>query len=195
MTIITPTTELEAVNAMLRAIGADPVNALTATDDSDIINAKTILSQVSREVQSQGWDFNVDTEYDIGRTVDDEYEIPSNILDIDAAPSAGRLIALVRRGNRLWDQVNHTFTWDVDIKFDVTWLFTFEELPETARNYIAMKACRKFQASQLGSSDIKGYTEQDELDAFTIFKDAESLSADHSIFGNYTVARTLFRWA
>lgn len=195
MTTITATTELEAVNSMLRAIGADPVNALTATDDSDIINCKAILSQVSREVQSQGWDFNVDTEYSIARTVDGEYVIPSNIIDIDAAPSFPD-ISLVRRGSRLWDQKLHTFTWTVDLKFDVTWLFSFDDLPETAKNYIAMKAARKFQGSALGSSDIKVYTEQDEMEAFSIFKDAEAFTADHNILtGNYTVARILWRRA
>ena len=61
----TLTTQLEAVNSMLGHIGEAPVDSI-ATPSSLPISASTaltILDEVSREVQSDGWHFN--TEYDV----------------------------------------------------------------------------------------------------------------------------------
>lgn len=194
MTTITATTELEAVNSMLEAIGAEPVNTLSASEDSDVAHAKSILSEVTREVLSQGWDFNTDREYALPRTVGGEYLVPPNVLDIDISDSLPNLRGVFRDG-KLWDQTNHTFVWTVALKFDIAWLFPFDELPPTARHYIAMKAARKFQARMLGSSTLERYTSADEADAFNIFKDAEALSGDFNILtGNYSVYRALNRW-
>ena len=193
-TTITATTDLEAVNSMLQAIGADPVNSLASTDDSDVINAKALLSEVSREVQSQGWDFNVDTEYVIARTVDNEYVVPPNCIDIDISDSLPGIRG-VFRGGKLWNQEKHTFSWDVALKFDVTWLFPFNELPQSAKHYIAMKSARKFQARTVGASSLEKYTEQDEQDAYSIFKDAEALSADYSMLTGPVAFRILYRRA
>ena len=54
-------TELEAVNEMLAAIGVAPVTDLTTTTSRDAILAKTALSTVAREVLLERWRFN--TEY------------------------------------------------------------------------------------------------------------------------------------
>jgi hypothetical protein len=89
---------------------------------------------------------------------------------------------------------NHTFTWDVDLTFNVVWLFDFEEIPQTARQYIMLKAARKFQGQELGSDNLGRYTEKNEQDAEAIFKDAEGTDAGHNILtGNYSVYRTLDR--
>ena len=194
MTTITATTELEAVNSMLEAIGADPVTSLSSTTDSDVVHAVSVLSEVSREVQSQGWDFNTDFEFAITRTVDNEYLVPSNVIDIDVSDKHPTVNAVFRNG-KLWDKDKKTFVWTQTLTFDVTWLFPFDQLPQTARHYIAMKAARKFQSRMVGSSTLEKYTAQDEMDAQTIFVDAEALTADHNILtGNYSVYRVLNRW-
>lgn len=171
-TTITATTELEAINSMLEAIGADPVSDVNTTVDSDVIHAVSILSETSREVQSQGWDFNTDTEFKINRTVDNEYLVPTNVIDIDVSDKFQGVNGVFRNG-KLWDKDNKSFAWTRDVSFDVTWLFPFDQLPQTARHYIAMKAARKFQSRMLGSGQLEKYTEQDELDAKVIFTDAE----------------------
>ena len=53
------TSELEAINTMLGVIGESPINDLSAVNQTDVILAKDILTEVSREVQSQGWYFNL----------------------------------------------------------------------------------------------------------------------------------------
>jgi hypothetical protein len=57
---IVATTELEAINAMLRAIGLQPVLQadLDALNGDDITNAVGVLRDATREVLAQGWRFN-----------------------------------------------------------------------------------------------------------------------------------------
>ena len=47
--VITPQSELEAVNEILSSIGSNPVDSLENSLDVDVLNAKRILSSVSRE--------------------------------------------------------------------------------------------------------------------------------------------------
>lgn len=192
---IAVSTELEAVNTMLQAVGAAPVQSLTVTSDSDVTTAVSVLRETLKEVQSQGWDFNTDTRYSLTRTEDDEYVIPSNVAAIDVNTDDYPNVRATERNRKLWDQENHTFTWDQDLTFDIVWLFEFDEIPQTARNYVTLKAARKFQGRVLGSDSAGKYTEQDELDARSIFIDAEGIDAKHNILtGNYSVYRVLNRW-
>lgn len=188
------TTEIEAVNTMLQAVGADPVSSLSVSADSDVANARSILNETSKQIQSQGWDFNLDQKYSISRTVDNEYVIPANVAAFDVSDDFPDVRATARAG-KLWDQNKHTFVWDRDLTFNVVWLFPFNELPQTARHYITMKAARKFQARMLGSEGLGKFTAQDESEALYIFMDAEALDAHHNILtDNYSVYRTLNRW-
>jgi len=192
---LTVTSELEAVNTMLEAIGASPVSSLTVSVDADVTNALSVLHETSKEVQSQGWDFNTDTEYAMARTLEGYYVVPDNVLAIDVAETFGHVRATQRAG-KMWDQANHTFIWDVDLKFDVTWFFAFEELPQTARHYITLRAARKFQARFLGSTTLGQFTEKDEFAARSIFVDAESLDANHNILtGSEATLRVIHRRA
>lgn len=187
------TTELDAVNTMLQGISADPVSSLTVSVDSDVTIARGILKETLREVQSQGWDFNTDKRYSLARTVDNEYVIPSNVASCDVSDDFPYIRATQRNG-KMWDQIKHTFTWDVDLTFNIVWFFEFAELPQTARHYITMKSARKFQARVLGSTTLGQFTEKDELDAQAIFKDAEGMDAEHNILtGNNDVYRVINR--
>ena len=58
--ILTPQSELEAVNEILSSIGSSPVDTLDESLDVDVINAKRLLEATSREVQSKGWYFNTE---------------------------------------------------------------------------------------------------------------------------------------
>ncbi len=51
------TTELQAVNTILSAIGELPTTATVLTNgtSADVSMAKQILDEVNREVQAEGW--------------------------------------------------------------------------------------------------------------------------------------------
>lgn len=55
---LTNSTELEAVNEMLAAIGVAPVASLDSTTSRDAILAKTAIKTVTREVLLERWKFN-----------------------------------------------------------------------------------------------------------------------------------------
>lgn len=59
------TTELEAVNAMLSAIGEAPIDDVDTATQADVLMAINTLRNVTREVQSMGWRFNTEFGYQV----------------------------------------------------------------------------------------------------------------------------------
>lgn len=185
------TTELDALNTILDCIGVAPVSSVS--DPSlDVLKARNTLAQVSREVQSQGWHWNTDTEYPLTRDGSGQYVLPSNILRIDTADSCGDRDVVARQG-KLWDRDNRTWTFSTNLKFNIVWLFEFEELPEAARNYITLRAARRFQQRALGSGTLSRFNEADEAQAYAILREAEADTEDSSIFQSWSVSRVLNR--
>lgn len=179
----TPTTELEAVNAMLHSIGESPV--VTIDDDTDPLPvdvdiAVRVLRSVNREVQVRGWTFNVEEEYPLTRDGSNYIPIPANALHVDPDGSYALRDGIVR-GARLYDKENHTFVWDTNITATIKFLLPFEELPEAARNYIAVRAGRKFQAGVVGSQILAAFTQEDEISALALLKHEECDAGDFNV--------------
>lgn len=100
-----PTSKLEAVNVMMTAIGETPVNTITSATTTDVSIAITILDNVSREVQSVGWHFNSDTDYQLTPNSSSQVELPSNCLRIDTSGTSQHN-DYVERSRKLWDRKN-----------------------------------------------------------------------------------------
>ncbi len=169
---ITPTTELEAVNTMLGAVGEMPVSTLDDIGNSDVNNALVTLLGISREVQSKGLWFNTDNQFVF--TVNDEGRIalPAQILSI--RPVAGRGTArLTHRNGFIYNLSGSTDVFDPESppSAKVIWMYDFERLPETARRYISIRAARIFQKNFLGSESLNGFTQQHEDEASALFRD------------------------
>lgn len=193
-TAVTPTTELEAVNLMLDAIGESPINSLGNSAVVDAVKAQAVLSEVSRAVQQKGWHFNTEKEYELVPTVfDKEIQLPGNCLRVDTV-GPDKWIDVVQRGTRLYDRRKHTYKFEKSLKVDMVVLLPFEELPEAARYYIAVRAARVFQARTVGSESLYQFTAQDEQLALVDLKKAEGVTADHNMFtGSWSVAKMLQR--
>lgn len=180
-TSTTPTTELDAVNLMLQVIGESPLSTLTDVTVVDAITAQSILSEVSRAVQSRGWHFNTEETYPLLPSIPSgEIAIPLNCLRIDSA-YPDQDINVVQRGSRLYDKTNHTYSFTKGLKVDMVIVLPFTDLPETARHYITIQAARKFQARTVGSDALYQFTAQDEKEALVAFKKSEGTTADHNI--------------
>ena len=80
------TEELPAVNQILSSVGQAPVTTLDQTNP-DVAIAYDTLLQVSREVQSEGWTFNTELEYEDTTDSNKEYVIPNNMLQVDLSHS------------------------------------------------------------------------------------------------------------
>lgn len=193
MTDVTPTTELEAVNAMLDAIGETPVNSI-APGLGDATLAYTILARVTREVQSRGWKFNTEEEYPLPIDGDGYVNIPANTLRVAIAESMKADYDVAQRGSKLYDRYRHTFVFDKTLKVNIILLLTFEDMPEVARNYATVRAGRMFLDRTVGSADLHGFQEGDELTALTVLKEFEGDTGDYNMLtGSYDVYRVIDR--
>lgn len=193
-TIVTPTTELEAVNLMLDVIGESPISTLENSAVVDAVKAKAVLSEVSRAVQTKGWHFNTEKGFELVPTVfEKEIIVPANCLRIDTVYPDGGIDA-VHRGTRLYDRRRHTYQFDKSVKADMVVNLQFEELPEAARRYIAIRAARVFQSRMVGSESLYQFTAEDERDARADLKKAEGITGDYNILtDSWAVRRVIDR--
>jgi len=190
---LTPTTELEAVNTMLNTIGEAPVNTLVNMTSVDAITALSVLRSVNRSVQAEGWFFNSETDYPLVPDQNSNLPLPTNIMAVDSSRESNAY-ELVQRGARAYDRKNHTYTFTQTVKCDLILLLSFEEIPEAARNYIALRAARILQDRLLGSDSLHGMNREDEYHALTTLRLMESETADYNILtGNADVYRILKR--
>lgn len=192
--MLTPTTELDAINTMLSTIGEAPVNAVEDSGVVDAVLARQILHSVSREVQGRGWHFNFEKSFTLTPTYPEgEIRLPETLLRIDTVCS-DRDIDVVQRGSRLYDRRNHTYIFDKSVTVDMVVLLEFEDLPEVARQYIVTRASRIFQERIVGSAELSQFTLNDEARALVVLKEADGDTADYNILtDNYSVARVLDR--
>lgn len=179
---VTPTTTLQAVNEMLRTIGESPVTTVDSVDPLpvDVEIALNALRFVNREVQARGWHFNTEIDYPLVRDGSNFLVLPSNALRVDTTDEYGHYDVAVR-GNRLYDRDEHSFTFTEDVEVNMVVVLPFEDLPEAARYYIAIRAARRFQAGAVGSQILAAFSEADEIAAHALLLDAEGDTADYNI--------------
>ena len=191
----TLTTELQAVNTILSAVGEPPINSLDDSNPADAVIAHNILTEVSREIQSMGWHFNTVREVVFAPDTSDgnRINVGSNVVRVDLEPKHTGSYDLVQRGSYLYDRKGQTSSFGSSVKATVVYMLSWDELPEPARRLITTRGARVFQARMVGSGDHYSFTIQDEMQAMAILKEFEGDTAGHSIFGHYDVYRTINR--
>tara|TARA_B100000768_G_scaffold144588_1_gene137170 strand:+ start:1105 stop:1758 length:654 start_codon:yes stop_codon:yes gene_type:complete len=189
----TPTTQLQAVNSMLSTIGEAPVNSLSS-GLVDAETAETVLNEVSRDVQSFGWNFNSEPDVIRGKDTDGRVELTDNTLRADLASSVNKYRSnkneYVQRGLYMYDKVQHTYNINKELKLDIVYMLDFTLIPEVARRYITIKAARLFQERVVGSDNLSAMNRADEQQALFALKEMESENGDYNIFddgGTYSV--------
>lgn len=162
------TTELDAVNVMLGAIGEMPVSSLDTVGNTDAAIAIQTLHGISREVQTKGWWFNEDDSYTFTLNVDNKVPLVAQIIKI--TPLGRGAVRITHRNNFLYNLNNQTDVFDPESPpvAKVTWFYEYELLPETARRYIAIRAARIFQTGVLGSEAQDHFTEEHESTAYAL---------------------------
>jgi hypothetical protein len=169
-------TELDAVNAMLRAIGEAPVNDLD--EDSDVSEAsiaRGVLHEISREIQDLGLECNTESDYPMTIDSNGFIYLSDNIIRIDPMDPT---LKVVQRGNRLYDAKNHTYVFTKTLKCEVQWFLPFDDLPHHAAAYIAIVALRRFVGDVLGDEGIKRLSVEDYQRVVAQFRRAENDAAD-----------------
>lgn len=164
---LAPTTELDAVNILLDVTNKPPVNTLEGGLPLDVTRARVRLHEISRAVQKKGWHFNTRPNVAMYPDNTGTIQIGTEVLSIDSAGSSATR-DVVQRGTRLFDRDNDTYTFTVGTPLyaQIVEFLAFEELPEAARYYIAVRAARTFQQRTTGSDTRFKFTAADEQAAW-----------------------------
>ena len=181
-------TELEAVNILLTTIGEAPINTLSGNQVVDVAVAKQVLNEVSREVQSQGWHFNRDTDVELSPDIDGNITLATNIARIDCD-----YIDVVVRSGRVFNKTEQTFVFTNKIKFTIVYYQDFLDLPDIAKRYITIRASRVFSDRMINSDTISQMVSRDEQRALIDLKEYEGDTADYNMMDNYSVSRVMNR--
>lgn len=191
--LITPTTELEAVNECLENIGQSPVSSISGDIGVDAQIALSFVRKVNRELQSKGWYWNTEKNYPLSPDGDKDILLPSYTLSVR---STGKDYDrdIVQRGQRLYDRDNRQYSFDGPVIVELTIGLSFEELPETARRFIAIRAARMFQDRIEGQADQSD--SQDEMMALAdLMADQLRVEKNNGLRDNYSTVSTLRRTA
>ena len=185
-------TELDAVNSILMSVGESPVNTLTVQSPEVAIAQKT-LQQVCREVLSEGWIFNTETEYPITLDTNNHCIIPNNVLQIDLNQFKHlNDFHVTRRKDsgvwKLYDQFEHRFnfenTSEGKLYCDVIWMLDFEDIPQVFRDYITTRASRIAAGRMVSDRETAELIANDEQLARALAVEYDASQADYNVFND-----------
>ena len=130
--------------------------------------------------------------------------VPANALRMDLHDNAAyRTTDVVLRGGKLYDKVNHTDYFDpqVELSFDITWKWDYEELPSVFKRYITLRASGRAATQLVTNPQLVQLLATQEAQARAACMEYECNQGDHTIFGtpdgtsyrSYQPYRTLAR--
>ena len=181
--------ELEAVNKILAVAGDSPVQTL----DDDYIQsdlAQQVLTRASRKVQSAGWWFNEEEDYNLIPDISGFITLGVNMISVVANDDAG---TVVQRGAKLYDRLNRTYVFTEQVNVDTILMLEWDELPQAARQYIVDVACNQYNDDFFGSQDIKANLNRNEQASYLILKQEDTDSRDVNMLQNTRSASIAFR--
>jgi hypothetical protein len=197
--LITPTTKIESVNSMLSAVGEAPITNL----DEDLAEAQiavSILDEVSREVQSQGWTWNTERKRKFIISSNGEILLPVNTLKVEAVHETSglpdRSKRFTMRDRKLFDLVNHTYVFTKDQFIDRVYGLAFPDLTESARRFITLDATTRYMTNVLGAdADLQQVQQQAQRSWIQLNWEEDSMSDNNMMTDeplmSYTVERLL----
>jgi hypothetical protein len=167
-----PMTELEAVNEMLRLIGELPVSDVNDSGVDEAARARDLLRTVSRDVQGHGLHCNTEEGYPLNLDSQGFINVPANA---QVQCDSYRWMDITQRGTRIYNKEQHTYIFTQPLKVDIVFFLPFEELPQDARQYIAVRAGRMFIRTENGSDGENGMAAEDESKALVELRANEEI--------------------
>ena len=179
-------TELDSVNSILMSVGESPVNTLN-TQSPEVAIAQKTLQQATREVLAEGWVFNTENEVKFTVDADDQVPLSDAVLQVDT----NRFYHLdtynvIRKDGKLYDRYEHknTFPDETTMYLDVVWMYAFEDIPQSFRDYITARAIRKAALRMVSDLEINKALEQDEVVARSAAIEYDTRQADYNVFND-----------
>ena len=172
--------KLSAVNIVLSNIGQAPVTTVD-NDNPMVVMASNTIDEVSNSVQAEGWTFNTERAYPFTPQTDGRISIPSNVLQIDSLYFSQ--LEIVQRNGYCYDKRGHTFKFEGKQTFDVIWLIEFDDMPDSFKNYITMRAANLFAGRSVGSTEAVKFGEREEAQARSAMMEYETSQGDYNMLG------------
>ena len=192
---------LSAVNSVLGSIGQAPVQRLEYTNP-EISFIQNIIDEVNADVQNEGWVFNREQNYPLIPNSNNEIIIPQNILRLDVSDGqVYRTTDVVRRDGRLYDKINHSYTFTQPLKCDVVWNYLFKDLPTVFKRYIQYRASVRAATQLVANKELAAILASQEAYSRAACLEYECNQGDYTFFGtpegtayrSYQPYRTLAR--
>jgi len=171
---------LEAINEVLDSIGEFPVPKLDTGGVSEASQAERHLDLGTRKICAQGWNFNTDFKLILSPDENGDIQVGNDVLWIDS-DDTDRNRNVVRRDTRLYDQDNHTYTFDGPLVTKVIRLICFEDLPPKVKEYVVADVSRKFQQKFLGGQVQDAYNNDALARLMVEAKHADAKTRDRNI--------------
>jgi hypothetical protein len=152
-------TKLEAVNLMLSLVGQTPVETLGSGANAIVAMAENILNEVDRETQAMGWWFNTEKSVLYSPNKQNNVELGSDIFHVDSATKTvggrgGLNKNYTKRGGKLYNLEDHTFTFTSDVSLDVIKALDWLDTPMLFRNFVAKRGGRILVERYLGDGNL-----------------------------------------
>lgn len=181
-------TELEAVNVLLTTIGEAPINTLSGNQVTDVSVARQVLLEVSREIQSQGWHFNTESNVKLNPDQFNNINVPADAAQIESSD-----YNITTRQGKLYDLDKHTYSFSKTIEVTLVSYLAFDELPDAAKKYITTRAARIYADRMTNSETLHRMLSRDEAQALVDLRSFEGETASHNMMDSYSVARVMNR--
>ena len=129
-------------------------------------------------------------------------QLPENIIRMDKTGNAViRTTNVVQRDGKLYDKLNHSFIFEGEQRFDITWLFPYEELPLPFQRYVVSAASARAATQIVTNPELTQLLSAQGAMARAACMEYECNQGDYTFFGTpehtayspYKPFRALFR--
>lgn len=197
-----PTTELEAVNAIIDTIGEPEVLDLDVAGSYDVQRARTLLTRELRSLLKRGWWFNTELRT-LTPDVDTRMPVPLNFLfmeplDYQTYGLRGSTVynhdRYTQRGAFVYDLVEATDTgFEEDMEVRAYIGLDYAEIPESAREYVYKSAASAFIKKSLGELKLWQAEELDVADANAQLEAEQHRHVRTTLLDNPRIVRAMHR--
>lgn len=192
----TPLTQLQAVNVLIASLGESPIESITPPPSSDAEEALGRLNEADLEVQSEGWHWNREKDFQLSLNGDGTVSLPAQTLRMAAAYASAQNsqpLEITARGLTLYDLGNHTNVFTAAPYVDLIIRLDWDSLPQAARSLITLTAARRFHAGKQGSQVVLEVNAEDLARARAVLEQYEDEDAGaNSVNGNLGVVTALY---
>jgi hypothetical protein len=153
----------------------------------DVAIALNTLREVSREVQAEGWSYNIEFDYKITPDSNNEIRIADDVLQMDLNQGYPENIEkdAVFRGGKLYDKKAHSYTWTAETVYvDIVWYFDWESIPAPIQAHIVARAAAIVSSRIIGDANQYQILQQKEAVTRSQALEYECNQGDYSFFGS-----------